>query len=444
MPADFTKSAPNLDKSKPPLSSLSPLPQRRILPGVGRQSATSLGKSHDEGLNRVKGKRQYTSQYNRGHTTNLCGGISSNSNPLTRLLGDSAEINPGSGSNRAQEQSPIGNGGGGLRRPPEKGSISQLDGTAVPRYQHHKKFSLDNTASGTADVTYDKAFYRKMKQSLDDLFEGRRYKQHSNKMLNSRSSGDLLNSDESADEAHGSSEFKRECFLNSSAPGYATSSATVIISPRRSGSDKFQYLSLNNLPGATTTTTNRGDLRGEEIVASRDQSVNSAQFSHSSTSSNTTTSTSSRKNSQVSFEEPRAGGSAMKLPPSKSEVSPRKFDKIYNMGTTNASHLFGSVKEPPKKEKTNFVKKFFYKGSKSGGDQKTGGGKRGVVKDEKINLVLDDSNELGVEDGHGTTRVDGVDGSFYGSRNTYDMIYTKTHIIAKQSADHSMFRSDSQ
>lgn len=446
-------------------------------PRVVGSSATSLGKSHDEGLNRIKGKRLPTTQYNRGHTTNLCSGVSgssSGSSPFKIMLSDSGGFNARSsgslvfrrvqGSNFSSTMSSSstpqkeGIGCFGLVRGGAGGSVGGEGFNA----RHHKKFSLDHTGTRPegGDVTYDIAFYRKMQQSVDELFDERRFAESNpNVMYNSKSSGDLVNSDESF-ASQGSSEFRRECFFNKSAPEHDFS--VGIKSKGRSGSflskggGNDKYLSLNDLLGNNSTTCTKTavdkDVSSDLVDLYGDQS---AQYSNSSSSSSHTTtsaSTSSRKNSQVSFEEANKT-KLVKLPPMKSEVSPRKFEKIYNLGTVDGSSTGTNnlrLGGPPftavggkvgqggtqKRQKAGgFITSLFKKGHRSV-EKRTS--KRGEGRDEKVNLVADDSNEQQHQEEETTSN--GVRDS-----TTYDMIYTKRHIIAKQSADHSsLFRSDSQ
>lgn len=482
--AAFSKSAPNLDKSKLSSSTLSPLP-KRMQRMVG-SSATSLGKSHDEGLNRIKGKKLPPSQYHRGHTTNLCGDHSSSS-PFKITLSDSAGFSPSSSSSlvlrRGQGRTDPGgsSSSSSFAALPEKedvgcfglirgGSGGGGSNGARVSARHHKKFSLDNTGSGEAQsdvVTYDIAFYRKMQKSVDELFDERRFA-----------------SDESfAASSQGSSEFRRECFFNKSAPehesslggggGGLKSKSRSGSLPKGGGNDKFQYLSLNDLLGTTTTTMTENHMGTSDLVdLYGDQSLNSAQYSHSSSSSSQTTtsaSTSSRKNSQVSFDEgnkakPAPAGGSVKLPPMKSEVSPRKFEKIYNLGTVDGSNTapnnlrFGTAPativtgkggtQTKQRQKTGFITSLFKKGHRSVEKRTAKRGSDG--RDEKINLVADDNNELEEEETSNSNRVQhGLRGgerrgSSVRDGTSYDMIYTKRHIIAKQTADPSLFRSDSQ
>lgn len=454
--AAFSKSAPNLEKTKPPLSSLSPLPQRMQRRAVGTSSATSLGKSHDEGLNRIKGKKLSTSQYYRGHTTNLCTGIS-NSSPFKIMLSEGAGGSGGmllrhvprtSSSSAsvgvlAEREEEGGGGCFGLIR--GSGASSNGSGSVFSSARHHKKFSLDQGVrdagdGGPPDVTYDIAFYRKMQQSVDELFDEKRFAK-TNHIFNSKSSGDLVNSDESFSESHDSSEFRRECFFNKSAPGGSLP---------KSGNEKFQYLSLNDLLATKTTTVAAVSVATEQDLYG-EQSVGSAQNSSSSSSSHTTTaSLSSRKNSQVSFEEGRSSakaGCSVKLPPMKSEVSPRKFEKIYNMGTVDGPSLLGGTHT--KRQKAGFITSLFKKGHRS--VEKRTAKREGRMGDEKINLVADDNEEQEEAETnsrqhqpHHGGRTGGEDRMGNTATTTYDMIYTKRHIIAKQSApDQSLFRSDS-
>lgn len=508
--ASFSKSAPNLDKSKsqpPPLppaaGSLSPLPprmqrgggfssmhNRQWLEGRGGGSrvvgtGSSLGKSHDEGLNRIRGKKLSSSQfYQRGHTTNLCGSSGSGS-PFKITLRDNAGFNPsGSLVLRRVQDSSSSVASSGMNAPERDGvgcfglirgssgddkptkSIENVTGSPMIDIRRQKKFSLDNvdrnlgSAGGgfghgggdgnrvAEETPYDIAFYKKMQQSVDELFDGRRFPRSPppHNMFNSKSSGDLVNSDsESFSGSHDSSEFRRECFFNKSAPEHDSSSSSLPLKaksrsgslPKSGGGDKFQYLSLN-------------DLLENNHKTSPDSS---AQYSNSSTSSHTTVSSSSRKNSQVSFEGksmPQAG-SSVKLPPMKSEVSPRKFDKIYNMG---AAVPVTTKNVPQKRNKAGFITNLFKKGHRSV-EKRTAKQREG--RDERIKLVADNDDHHREEEGvmmmtatdSGSTSrhvVVGAVGLGSRSADTYDMIYTKRHIIAKQNvvpADHSLFRSDS-
>lgn len=478
--AAFSKSAPNLEKSKPPPSSLSPLPQRLTRGAAGSSSATSLGKSQDEGLNRTRGKKVSTTQYYRGHTTNLCSGISSShSSPFKKMLSDGAGFKAGGGGSgscsllmrRVQDNSSSSSSVGGVGVLPEKEGVGCFGmilggGAASPNRgmfssaRQHKKFSLDNSGpvrgEGGSDVTYDIAFYRKMQQSVDELFDERRFAKSTATMFNSRSSGDLLNSDESFSESNDSSEFRRECFFNKSAPEpHETSSALGSKVKSRSGSlpkgganEKFQYSSLNDLLGTATKTPAAG---GAPLDSSRDlygdHSGNSAQYSNSSSSSSSqnTASSSSRKNSQVSFDEakPAAKGpySSVKLPPMRSEVSPRKFEKIYNLGTVEGPKLGSTVAATtqkggkPKIQRSGFITSLFKMGHRS--VEKRTAKREG--RDEKVNLVTANDEE---EDTRHHVGGGGPGGDLIEAATTYDMIYTKRHIIAKQSD--SLFRSDSQ
>lgn len=508
--ASFSKSAPNLDKSKPPppplppvAGSMSPLPprmqrgggsssmhNRQWLEGKGGGSrvgggGSSLGKSHDEGLNRIRGKKGSSSSqfYQRGHTTNLCGSSSSGS-PFKITLRDNAGFNP-SGSlvlRRVQDSSSsVASSGmiatekegvgcfglirGGSGDDKTTKSIENVTGSPMADVRRQKKFSLDNVdrslgsssgggfgrGVGVAEETpYDIAFYKKMQQSVDELFDGTRFPRSPppHNMFNSKSSGDLVNSDsESFSGSHDSSEFRRECFFNKSAPEHDTSSSSL---PLKSGVDKFQYLSLNDLLENNKATTSPDS--GEDIS----QSVSSAQYSNSSTSSHTTVSSSSRKNSQVSFEGksmPQAN-SSVKLPPMKSEVSPRKFEKIYNLGAAVPVTTTKSVSSQ-KRNKSGFITNLFKKGHRSV-EKRTIKQREG--RDERIKLVADNDDHHREEEGvmmmtttdAGSTSsgarhvVVGAVGSK--SADTYDMIYTKRHIIAKQNvapADQSLYRSDS-
>lgn len=457
-PPSFSKSAPNLDKSKPPFSSMSPLPPR-LQRGIGTSSATSLGKSHDEGLNKIKGKKMPT--YNRGHTTNLCLDVasSSSSSPFKITLGDSAGFNSGSGGllmRRAPDATPNTSSStigcfGRIRGGVDSSEVSPDGGRFNSSSRHHKKFSLDNSRNSSnsakegeerrEDVTYDSNFYRRMQQSVEYLFDKSQFSED-NLKSNSKSSGDLVNSDESFSESTGSSEFRRECFFNKSAtahePPQSVKGKSRSGSLPKGGVEKIQYLSLNDLLGNGTQTAG---VSGSATETCKDWS---GQYSHSSTSSHTTASTSSRKNSQVSFDEGGGKGvtvgSKIKLPPMKSEVSPRKFEKIYNLGTMDQGPVLGAVKSlaksgtTQKRGKGGFIASLLKKGQRSV-EKHTA--KRG---DEKVNLVTDENDDD--LDSQSRIEIVGGDARPMGRQTmdestTYDMIYTKRHIIAKQSADHA-------
>lgn len=442
----------------------------------GKSSATSLGKSHDEGLNSLRGKKVTTPQYyHRGHTTNLCTGISdsasgSSGSPFKIMLSEGNNSRFFRRGKDGNSVSTVG-GGGGLRAEKEgvvgcfgltRGSGGGGGGAAAAfsSARHHKKYSLDNSESRAreersrgggvdAEVSYDIAFYHKMQHSLDELFQGKQFAK-SNQMFNSKSSGDLVNSDDSFVESHGSSEFQRECFFNKSAPEHP-GTPLGFKSKSRSGSlsktaDKFQYLSLNDLLGgstsqATTTPTSNPNTATatEESCSNKDlygdPSGGSGQYSNSSSSSSsqtTTASTSSRKNSQVSFEGSR--GCSVKLPPMRSEVSPRKFEKIYNLGTVESPRVAaspivvkGGGKQKPHKMPI-FSSLWKFRNPE----------KRAKKGEEKATLVTNDHNNEDQEEEEEEVRDEA---------SKYDTIYTNRHIIAnrKQSADaSSLFRSDSQ
>lgn len=414
----------------------------------------SLGKSHDEGLNRIKGKKSPAALlYQRGHTTTLCGvgGSTSNSStsgtPLKIVLRDSLGFNPGGSLvfKRVQEspqglaeKEGVGCFGlirGGEDRAKGTKSIDNLMGSPLFSERRSKKFSLDNPGTSVgegsasarevaAESHYDIAFYRKMQQSVDMLFDERYAREDYN--MYSKSSGDLFS--DSYSESHDSSEFRRECFFNNSATEPLETSVKTKShsgSPSQGKGDTFQYSSLDDL------------LRSKDPRLSSDMAddaENSAQYSNSSTSSHTTT-TSSRKNSQVSFDDrsilrspsasasqtPTSTSSSGKLPPMRSEVSPRKLEKIYGMGTVPVA----------KRERKLFG--FLKMGSVGKRTAKQG-------KDERIKLVGDDDNHE--EHASNPTNPGGSLGR--SDAETYEMIKTQRHIIAKQNAPegNSFFRAE--
>lgn len=572
----FSKSAPNLDKSKSPgpaaSSSMSPLPPRMQRGGGGSASmhnrqlfegsssgsgnrgrtqlpAESLGKSHDEGLNRIKGmkKKLSTPQYYRGHTTNLCGlGSSSTLGTATTPTGSGPAAMTTAFKLMMSDSSGVG--GGGLNpagslilRRVQEGSTGALSGsrsekeslscfgfkrgggsgrgsgfseggkaigtksienvvaavtTSSPMAdRRYKKFSLDNNAGAThqeqepKEMTYDIAFYRKMQQSVDELFDERRFAGGEpsgnggyRNMFNSKSSGDLVNNNsddsESFAESNGSSEFKRECFFNRSAPEHETISAAAMterkssltrVEDSRPGKGKAQYLSLNDLL-SNNNSSGKGGRKASPEFYDRDeeeerdrqreedrydeeeaaQSVGSSSAQYSSSSSQTTTSVSSRKNSQVCFDERGGVGgstSSSSLSGDKliytSERIPgfpvgRKVTVVEG-GKEGKGMVVGKKKSP----KAGFITNLFKRGHRS--IEKRATAKRGTMgggRDEKINLVADHEEEeeedvegVIVRERRTSTNRHAIESGVGNSSNpidTYDMVYTKRHIIAKQ------------
>lgn len=256
------------------------------------------------------------------------------------------------------------------------------------------------------DVMYDHLFYKNMQKSVDELFDGNRHyvapddtHLRGHYRPGSKSSGDLTamadDTEEDADSRvsgqkeedfrmFGStdSQFRRECF-------FAKKSDPTSLSMReprhKQAEHKLQYLSLNDLEERGSNSITPPPLPTTLRESSRNNSVHSRtsededhrlvaarKYSDSSVSTNNSApGSSSRKNSQVTFdplllepgsvtgtvaawngndndhddevvvlveEEPRA----IKYPPLKSEVSPRKFERVLQLNP-DGQKLAGSL-----------------------------------------------------------------------------------------------------
>lgn len=406
-PAQFSKSAPNLDKSRLAMTSLAvaQTPSRNDI----------LGKSHDEGLNTIS-CRKYSGRVRRDDAHGLH---------------DSYEMNEDDEDNEFSKS-----GCFGFIRSDE--SYSRGNSTSSARVINHKKYSLDskmpetNAKGNVDDVPYDRVFYRTIQKSLDELFvrdcgefgaqsvdRGGYSREH---RIGSRSSGDLSVYGEEEESVYNNrfqrygsdSKFPRECFFTKK-PTSKSIDLTEMDNDRDVGEDdRFPFF----------TNTNIRDQRsfGEERT-------NSFCSDHSSTD----TSTPSRKSSVTfrrdvevtnhdssetsSYSLPsyhsdehsgRESRPVTMYPPLKSEVSPRKFEKITTPNSDKNPLYSGDFKQS-KSTSSSYLKRIIQL-AKPSKQRKKYDGSSNSGKGEMSERLLTESN----------------------TESTYDTVYTPNFVIARQ------------
>uniref|UniRef100_A0A1L8DL26 mitogen-activated protein kinase kinase kinase n=1 Tax=Nyssomyia neivai TaxID=330878 RepID=A0A1L8DL26_9DIPT len=343
-PAQFSKSAPNLDKSR--------------MMAVAQAPNEILGKSHDEGLHTINCRT-----YSRGE-------------------------------NDDEEFSKMGCFGF-IRSDDSRGGSAPTS-----RVVTHKKYSLDSKMPDVDDVAYDRVFYRTIQKSLDELFVRDEYAAQGGpreQRVGSRSSGDLSVYGEEEEsvynhrfQRYGSdSQFPRECF-------FANKSTSIDLTngegaPNDSFAQSFGEERTNSFCSDSTDTSTPS--RKSSVTFRRDVEVTNHDSSETSSYSLPSYDEhSGRDNRPVMY------------PPLRSEVSPRKFEKI----TTPTSDLKHTKSTGSKSKSTSvYLKRIIQMAKPSKQKKKYDGSSNSADMSER--LLTETSTEP-----------------------TYDTIYTPNFVISRQ------------
>ncbi|GAB0092989.1 Mitogen-activated protein kinase kinase kinase [Sergentomyia squamirostris] len=403
-PAQFSKSAPNLDKSRTGMTALS------VAAAATAARNDILGKSHDEGLNTIN-SRKWSSGRGRRPADD-------------RLLNDGYRMNEDDEDNEFSKS-----GCFGFIRSDE--SYSRGNSTSTPYVINHKKYSLDskmpdNVQGGNLDdVPYDRVFYRTIQKSLDELFvrdedfgaqSVDRAGYGREQRVGSRSSGDLSVYGEEEEsvynrfQRYGSdSQFPRECFFakkNTSKSIDLTEMdtfTTTVVTPRdhsRSyGEERTNSFCSDDHSSTDTSTPSRKSsvtFRRDVEVTNHDSSETS---SYSLPSYHSDEHSSGREMRPITM-----------YPPLRSEVSPRKFEKITPDKKSSQQSDFKQIKSTSSKNKSAAYLKRFLSIAKPSKQKKKYDGASNSGKSEMSERLLTESS----------------------TDPTYDTVYTPNFVIARQ------------
>ncbi|XP_059619854.1 mitogen-activated protein kinase kinase kinase-like isoform X2 [Phlebotomus argentipes] len=406
-PAQFSKSAPNLDKSRTAMTTLAvaQTPSRNDI----------LGKSH-EGLNTLSCRKYSRPRREDGH-----------------VLNDSYEMNEDDEDNEFSKT-----GCFGFIRSDE--SYSRGNSTSSSHVINHKKYSLDSkmpdgsVKGNVDDVPYDRVFYRTIQKSLDELFvrdcgdfgaqsADRGYGRE--QRVGSRSSGDLSVYGEEEESVYNNrfqrygsdSQFPRECFFTQK-PTSKSIDLTEMESDRADReSNQFPFFAANvgnersfgeertnSFCSDHSSTDTSTPSRKSSVTFRRDVEVTNHDSSETSSYS---------LPSYHSDEMSRETRLVTMYPPLRSEVSPRKFEKITTLTSDKGSYGSGDLKQGKStgsKSKSSVYLKRFIQLAKPSKQKKKFDGSSNSGKGEMSERLLTESS----------------------TESTYDTVYTPNFVIARQ------------